>query len=132
MFFCNCLFYLALTYGLEDDPPAALARTIGRVERARADAGIESPVFFSACAANGERLWAVRYSSHGQSRTLYHSTHIDALREVEGAYEPLPEGATIVVSEPLDELTEHWERVDESTMVTVDHGFVTTAPFGPV
>jgi hypothetical protein len=36
-----------------------------------------------------------------------------------------------VVSEPLDELTEHWERVDKSTMVTVDNGIVTTAPFAP-
>ncbi|NVK40365.1 MAG: class II glutamine amidotransferase [Oceanospirillaceae bacterium] len=125
------LFFLALTFGLEDDPPTALARTIGRVERARADAGIERPIFFSACVANGDRLWAVRYSSHGQSRTLYHSTHINALREVNGAYEALPEGSTILVSEPLDEFTDHWQRVDESTLLTVGHGGVTTAPFAP-
>lgn len=125
------LFFLALTYGLDDDPAAALAAAIGRVERARTDAGVERPIFFSACAANGERLWAVRYSSHGQSRTLYHSTHIHALREVDGGYEALPDGAVIVLSEPLDELAEHWERVDESTLVSVDSGKVATAPFVP-
>lgn len=125
------IFFLALTYGLEDNPPAALAGAIGRVEKARTSAGIERPIFFSACAANGDRLWAVRYSSHGQSRTLYHSNHIHALREVDGSYEPLPEGAVVILSEPLDELTEHWEAVDEATLVEAADGTVTTAPFIP-
>jgi len=49
---------------------------------------------------------AVRYSSNNDSRTLNHSRHIHALREIDGRYEPLPEGAVIVLSGPLDALTE--------------------------
>jgi len=49
----------------------------------------------------------VRYSSHQQSRTLYHSRHLHALREIDGTYEKLPDGATVVLSEPLDELNQH-------------------------
>ena len=40
------LFFLALTFGLRDDPPATLARTMGHVEHAREQAGIEQPIFF--------------------------------------------------------------------------------------
>ncbi len=125
------LFFLALTFGLRDDPAGALARTIGHVERARAAAGIERPVFFSACATDGDRLWAVRYSSHGQSRTLYHSTHPHALRAVDQSYEAIPEGGVIVLSEPLDDLTEHWQAVPESSLATVDAGTTTISEFLP-
>jgi glutamine amidotransferase len=125
------LFFLALTFGLREDPPAALARTMGHVERARKDARIEQPIFFSACTTDGKRLWAVRYSSNNASRTLYHSRHIHALRELDDTYEALPEGAVIVLSEPLDELKEHWEAVPESSCLVVEDGQATINPFTP-
>ncbi len=125
------LFYLALSFGLQDDPPAALARTMGHVEKARAEAGIDRPVTFSACVTDGRRLWSVRYSSDAQSRTQYHSRHIRALRDVDGSYDPLPEGAVIVVSEPLDELSEHWEPVPEAALLLVENGEVDMRPFKP-
>lgn len=125
------LFFLALTFGLRDDPPAALARTMGHVERVRKAAGIEQPIFFSACTTDGKRLWAVRYSSNHESRTLYHSRHIHALRDIDGTYEALPEGAVIVLSEPLDELNEHWQTVPESSVLVAENGQVTISPFAP-
>lgn len=125
------LFFLALTFGLRDDPPAALARTMGHVERAREAAGVEQPIQFSACTTDGARLWTVRYSSSHQSRTQYHSRHIHALREIHGTYESLPDGAVIVLSEPLDELTEHWEEVPESSLVLVEDGKTKVGSFTP-
>jgi glutamine amidotransferase len=127
----EALFFLALTFGLRDDPAGALARTMGRVERARTEAGIEKPIFFSACVTDGLRLWAVRYSSHSQSRTLYHSVHAHALREVDQSYAPLPEGAMIVLSEPLDDLANHWQAVPESSLVVVADGGATITDFSP-
>lgn len=126
------LFFLALTFGLRDDPPSALARTMGHLERLRKAAGIEQPIQFSACTTDGSRLWTVRYSSHNQSRTQYHSRHVHALRDVDHVYEPLPDGAVIVLSEPLDELAEHWEEVPESSSVVVEDGKVTIARFAPI
>ena len=125
------LFFLALTFGLRDDPPAAPARTMGHVEHARKQAGIEQPIFFSACMTDGKRLWAVRYSSNHESRTQYHSCHIHALRDIDGTYQPLPQGAVIVLSEPLDELNEHWEAVPESSLLVVEDGKTTINPFSP-
>ena len=105
---------------------------MGCVERAREEAGIEKPVFFSACATDGQRLWAVRYSSHGASRTLYHSLHPHALRQVDQSYEAIPEGGVIVLSEPLDDLAEHWQAVPESSLVLVDGGSATISAFEPI
>ncbi len=76
-------------------------------------------------------MWAVRYSSNQQSRTLYHSRHAGALHDIDGSYSPLPEGAVIVLSEPLDDLTEHWEAVGESMLLVVEGANTTLTPFTP-
>lgn len=125
------LFFLALTFGLQSDPLAALSRTVGYVERARESAGIDQPVQFSICTSDGSRLWTVRYSSGNQSRTQYHSRHIHALRSIHTTYDRLPDGAVIVLSEPLDEVSEHWEEVPESCSLFVESGKVTVSPFSP-
>jgi len=38
----------------------------------------------------------------------------------------------IVLSEPLDELNEHWEAVPESAFLVVENGKVTINPFTPI
>lgn len=125
------LFFLALTFGLQSEPQRALERMVGHVERLRQDAGIQRPFAFSAAASDGERLFAVRFSSDQRSRSLYHSTHSHALRAVDGTYERLPDDAVVVVSEPLDELREHWAEIAESTFISVERGDVSTRPFRP-
>lgn len=125
------LFFLALTFGLRDDGPKALSRMIGHVERARQEADIEAPLFFSACVTDGRQLWAVRYSSNNQSRTLFHSSHLHALHDLDGTYGTLPADATIVVSEPLDDLTENWQEVPESSLLTVEQNAVSVTAFTP-
>ena len=125
------LFFLALTFGLRDDPLEALERTIGHVERCTRASRHRAAAVFQCGRNRRPRIWAVRYSSNHQSRTLYHSRHSHALRRVDGSYEVLPDGAVVVVSEPLDELADHWEEVPESTAIVVEDGKVTSRPFIP-
>lgn len=125
------LFFLALTFGLQAEPKRAMERMISHVEGVCRGAGIQRPITFSAAVSDGEHLFAVRYSSDGNSPTLYHSRHVHALRVIDGSYETLPDGAVVVLSEPLDELAEHWEAVLESSFVTVERGETTTVPFAP-
>ena len=57
------VFYLALTLGLEDDPIAALERTVGVIESAAEARGVEGAVQATFGVSDGESLWAVRYAT---------------------------------------------------------------------
>ena len=76
------LFYLALTFGLEDDPPDAVARAIGLVEAGGRRRGVKYPFQGTIATTDGERLWAFRYSSEGNSRSLFFTRDVPALRQL--------------------------------------------------
>ena len=75
-------FYLALSLGLEDDPPGAVARAVGMIEETGRRHGVEHPIQMTVATSDGEQMWAFRYSSEGASRSLFFSTSITALRVV--------------------------------------------------
>ena len=104
-------FYLALGYGLAEDPVAATNRMVGRVERARRENGVSAPFRATICASDGSRLLVLRWVSpdaEGASApTLYYAAGPTMLHAVDGAEDMLPEDAQIVVSEPLEL---HWSR----------------------
>ena len=124
------MFHLALTFGLDRDPPAALARMIGHVERRLDEAGIPRKVQFSAAAANGESLYAVRYSSENDSRTLYYSRDVDVLERFYPESEEPPPGSILVVSEPLGS-TARWTVVPESSLIVASRDGDEMLPFVP-
>lgn len=119
------LFYLALTYGLEQEPLAALERAVGRVEAAARDRGIDHAVQMTVGLSDGEHLWAVRYSTEGDSRTLFVSEEADALRKLHPdnpRLQRVTEEDRAVVSEPLGDLPGVWLEVPESTAMTIQVG----------
>jgi predicted glutamine amidotransferase len=119
------LFYLALSLGLEDDPPDAVARAIGLVEAAGQRRGVKFPFQGTICATDGERMWAFRYSSEGKSRSLFYSTHIPTLRHLYPEQELLTElsdDTRLIVSEPLGDLPGAWNEVPESSWGVVGMG----------
>ena len=83
------MFYLALTFGLKDDPPEAVARMIGLVESLGRQAGVEFPFQGTIVTTDGESIWAFRYSSQGSSRSLFlHPSRPDAQRTVSRPADP--------------------------------------------
>ena len=74
------LFFLALTFGLADDPPEAIARAIGLVEAVGGRLGVPNPFQGTVATTDGDTMWAVRYSSEGKSRTLFSTTDVPTLR----------------------------------------------------
>ena len=116
------LFHLALTFGLENDPPLAVARAVGFVEQLARSQGIDFPAQMTVAATDGATTWAFRYSSEGRSRSLFHSTDITTLRlEYPGneVLNDLSEDARLVVSEPLGDLQGAWREVPESSCLVV-------------
>ena len=129
------LFYLALTEGLEEDPPAAVARAVGIVENVGRRHGIELPVQMTVATTDGHTTWAFRYSSEGRSRSLFHSADISTLRKQypdHPVLHDLSDDARLVVSEPLGDLQGAWVEVPESTCLVVRGGAEEMLPFVPV
>jgi glutamine amidotransferase len=129
------LFHVALTFGLEDDPPTAVARAIGLVEATGRDQGIEHPFQGTIATTDGERIWAFRYSSERKSRSLFFSTNVLTLRELYPENEllrNLSDEARLVVSEPLgDELPGAWNEVPEGSYGVIQPGQDELRPFIP-
>jgi predicted glutamine amidotransferase len=129
------LFYLALTLGLEDDPPGAVARMVGLVEEAGRHHGIEHPIQMTIGTADGRNVWAFRYSSEGKSRSLYYSSDVRTLREMYPERPRLQEASDesrIIVSEPIVELAGAWNEVPESSYGVVHEGGDELRPFRPI
>ena len=128
------LFYLALTFGLEDDPVTALERMAGFVEEVGESHGVEHPLMMSVAATNGREIVAARYSSEHDSRTLFFSTDARALREQHpevAALQQLSDEARAIVSEPLGDLSGAWNVVPESSIGIVQPGADELRPFTP-
>jgi predicted glutamine amidotransferase len=128
------LFYLSLTYGLTEDPPAAVARAVGFVEETGRRHGVEHPIQGTIVTTDGSATWAFRYSSEGRSRSLFHSTDISTLRHQypdNPALHDLSDDARLIVSEPLGDLRGAWREVPESTCVTIRGGEDVLTPFRP-
>jgi len=128
------LFYLALTFGLEDDPPKAVERMVGFVEEVGHRRGVEHPIQMTIGTSDGKSVWGFRYSSERDSRTLYYSTDVRTVRRLHPELEVLQlvsDETRIVVSEPLGDLTGAWNEVPESSYGIVQDGEDELRPFRP-
>jgi predicted glutamine amidotransferase len=128
------MFLLALTFGLEDDPPAAMAATVGLIEEVGKKHGVEHPIQMTVATSNGERVWAFRYSSERNSRSLFYSTDVPTVRALHPEVEILnyvSDEARLIVSEPLRDLPGAWNEVPESSYGIVQPGDDELHPFTP-
>ncbi|MGI5205004.1 class II glutamine amidotransferase [Spirillospora sp. CA-108201] len=131
----EALFYLALTFGLKEDPPGAVARAIGLVEDIGRRRGVPDPLQMTVATSEGESIWVFRYSSLGRTRSLFYSTDIAQLRRLYpglDVLERLGTDARFVVSEPIHHLEGAWKEVPESSYAIVRPGTHELRPLVPV
>ena len=125
------MFFLALTFGLDSEPIAALERMAGFIEQVGREHGVEDPLQMTLGLTDGQQLYAVRYSSTGQSRTLYHSPDLKALKEIFPELKRFSDDSRVVVSEPISATAQFWTEIEEATVFLVDGHDVETFPFTP-
>lgn len=126
------MFYLALTMGLEEDPPGALARMAGFIEGAGRDKGVHESLWMTVCVTDGDCLHAVRYASDGEAPTLYHSRDmVDVFRLVPELEGKLSQETRMVVSEPSGASRGVWAEVPKASYVRVQKGDIQIRPFKP-
>jgi predicted glutamine amidotransferase len=128
------LFYLALTLGLQDDPPAAIEQAIGLIEDVAQRHDVPHPFQGTIATTDGESIWAFRYSSEHNSRTLFYTTDVPTLRKLYPERELFAEfsdDARLIVSEPLGDVAGVWNEVPESSWGVVGPGREEIQPFQP-
>jgi glutamine amidotransferase len=119
------VFQLALTYGLEDDPVAALERTVGLIEATTASDGTPGEVQATFGVSDGETVWAIRYATKERARSLFATTDVDTIRRLypeHARLSRLAEGDRLIVSEPFADLPGVWQEIPERSAVVVPHG----------
>ena len=126
------MFYLALTFGLKDDPLGALERMAGFVETTAAGYGVNEALWMTLGVTDGDCIYAVRYASDGNAPTLFHS------RDMEDLYHHNPrlrdyftDNARAIVSEPISDKAAMWTEIPQSSAVILRNGEVVTRPFRP-
>ena len=127
-------FYLALTFGLEKDPPNAVQEAVGLIEETGRRHDVEQPIQMTVATTDGESIWAFRYSSEGDSRSLYFSTDIATLKALypdDARLQGLGDESRLVVSEPLGTLAGAWNEVPESSWGVVQPGQDEMHDFAP-
>jgi predicted glutamine amidotransferase len=128
-------FYLAITFGLERDPRTAMARAVGFIEKVGRAKCIENPIQMTVAITDGKILWAFRYSSEGNSRTLFYSNGETELGEEyldDEVLAKLSLESRMIVSEPLGDLPGLWTEVPESSCVVVEGKQFQIFPFKPI
>ena len=130
----EALFFLALTFGLADDPPAAVARAVGFVEQVGRRHGIAHPVHMTVATSDGESIWVFRYSSEKATSSLYCSTDISQVRSLYPELDVLERFGSdtrFIVSEPLRELPGAWSEVPEGSWTRIQGPGHQFEPFVP-
>jgi glutamine amidotransferase len=126
------MFFLALTFGLREDPMRGLARMAGYVEETARRRGVEQPLLMTIGLTDGRDVWAVRYASEGKPPSLFHSRGVsDIVRlnpEIAGR---LDSTTRIVVSEPIGSLVDAWEVVPRGSILRFSGGRADAYPFVP-
>jgi glutamine amidotransferase len=113
----EALFLAAMGFGMERDPPGAIAAVLGTVRAEMDRAGIRQPLRFAAALTDGQTLWAFRWACDGRPPTLYYRSVEDGL---------------VVVSEPIDQDHATWHAVPGGSLLTAAPGrALEIKPFAP-
>jgi predicted glutamine amidotransferase len=116
------------------DPVSAVERMVGLVEETGHKHGIEQPIQMTIATTDGRSIWAFRYSSEGDSRSLYFSTRMETLKALHPELAELgvlSDETRVVVSEPLGDLPGAWNEVPESHVAIIQPGDDELRPFAP-
>ncbi|MGY0400142.1 MAG: class II glutamine amidotransferase [Ostreibacterium sp.] len=111
-------FNLAITYGLCDNPKNGLQCAINFVEDIKVKYGITAVFKLTASFSDGDCLYAIRYATHGDEKTLYINKNNRALSD-ENNCVILPNNSKLLVSEPLSDMRGNWEVIPKHHFVTI-------------
>ncbi|MCF4097888.1 class II glutamine amidotransferase [Maritalea mediterranea] len=96
------IFALLRTNGLQHDPVRAIEVTLNKILTQMRQAGVKSAFRATFALADGDNIWAVRWSSDAHAPSLYQRQNCDHL---------------LLASEPIDEHADNWREVPANALV---------------
>ena len=124
-------FYLAITYGLFNQPKQALQKMVSRVIQALEKAEPEGVLNLSCALSDGEALYTLRFSHGEEPMTQFYSTDTECFVDFDKKASIIPGNSTVVVSEPLDPGSDKWVEVPNNTFTTIIDQNIKTEVFFP-
>ncbi|MFE3866147.1 class II glutamine amidotransferase [Streptomyces goshikiensis] len=129
------MFFLAVTFGLYEDVPGAVAQMAWFVEQTALEHGVPEALQMTVAVSDGVRIWAFRYSTAGRSRSLFcKAENMRSRRSCQDSERPgyISAVSRLIVSEPLDELSEAWVELPEASYLVVQSDTALNfLPFAP-
>ena len=126
------MFYLALTFGLEEDPYSALLQMARFIEQTGRAHGIDESLWMTVAASDGHSIYAVRYASDQAAPSLHHSREMKDVYRINPALKDvLGPSTAVIVSEPVGQSAEMWDEIPQSSFVTLRGGNIEIGPFNP-
>jgi predicted glutamine amidotransferase len=126
------MFHLALTFGLEQDPVAAMSKMVAFVEQTGKKFGVPESMWMTVGLSDGKTLWGFRYASDGNAPTLYHSHAASELIRINPLLKGrLTDATRLIVSEPVGKFREMWAEVPQGTSIVVRQGQIEARSFQP-
>lgn len=114
------MFYLALTFGLEDDVISAINEMVRFIKAEGKKAGIAVDLWMTLAISDGISLWGFRYGTNGKGPSLYISPSIEELNRVNPNINGrFGDFAACLVSEPMGNYQEIWKVVPDNSVVIV-------------
>ena len=103
----EAIFLIAMARGAAQDPVAAMASTLADIKLMMRDCAVKEPLRFTAAMTNGRDIHAFRWACDHKAPSLY-------WRE--------QDGDLLVVSEPLDDVRDHWMQVPQGCALVARQG----------
>ncbi|MEM7679489.1 MAG: class II glutamine amidotransferase [Pseudomonadota bacterium] len=113
-------FYLAITYGLKDDPKEGLKKAINHIKEIIESHEIEPDLNFSCALSDGHKLYTLRYATKDTANSQFYSSKPECFMDLGAEAAKIPENSTVLVSEPLDRLSDKWTEIPQNSFVTID------------
>ncbi|SNY51402.1 glutamine amidotransferase [Arsukibacterium tuosuense] len=122
-------FYLAISYGLLDNPKAAMQKMVREVLQVLSNFDKDGVLNLSCAFSDGRKLYTLRYSYNEAPMTQFVSNDSGCLQEFAEDKPQIPAASTIIVSEPLDNISDKWTKIPNNSFTTVFRNEVTTERF---
>ncbi|MBX2834900.1 MAG: class II glutamine amidotransferase [Micavibrio sp.] len=123
------LFFLALTFGLEENPLEAMRKMVNYVEEVLELRGIKPHMNLSCALGDGKKLYTTRYANGDEANSQFYSTNPECFSDFDPEASSIPGGSTLVVSEPLDRLSDKWTSIPANSFVTIERDKVQVERF---